>query len=82
LKQNELELEYQIKVENIRSDVLNQLRGEREQEMVKKLHSKIEKKLTAELTSKLTREIETRIRSEITPKLKQEATQGNMKAIS
>lgn len=65
----------------IRSECLEELRGEREIELIKKLRDKLSKKIEQELYEQLPREIEGRVREDIMHKVMKEIAFNNEKQI-
>ena len=53
LRTNEVELEYELKHTNLRNEVLEEMRSEREVKMKKNLKAKIEKRLIEEMSREI-----------------------------
>ena len=53
LRTNEVELEYELKHTNLRNEVLEEMRSEREVKMKKNLKAKIEKRLVEEMSREI-----------------------------
>lgn len=81
LRTNEIELQYELKHNNLRNNVLEELRSEREIRMKKNLKAKIEKQLTEEMSKEITEKVEAEVREELTVKISEEMKNANNKEI-
>ena len=81
LRTNEIELQYELKHNNLRNNVLEELRSEREIRMKKNLKAKIEKQLTEEMSKEITDKVEAEVREELTVKISEEMKNANNKEI-
>ena len=82
LRTNEVELQYELKHSNLRNEVLEEMRGEREKKMKRNLKSKIEKRLIEEMSKELREQLEQEIRGELTAKITEELKTANEKEMT
>ena len=82
LRTNEIELQYELKHNNLRNEVLEELRSERELKMKRNLKEKLEKRLTEEISQKLRGSLETEIRKQMTGKITEELKSANSKELT
>ena len=81
LRSNEIQLQYELKHNNLRNEVLEEMRSERETKMKKNLKAKLEKRLIEEMSKELRESLETEIRQELTQKVTEELKTANTKEI-
>eukprot|EP00347_Sterkiella_histriomuscorum_P024318 403331546 len=83
MQQLQVQMERQLDNERliIRSECLEELRGEREVELARKLREKLTKKIEEELNQQLPREIEGRVRNEVMDRIMQEVRLTNEKQL-
>ena len=81
LRTNEIKLQQELKETNLRDQVLEEMRSEREVKMKKSLKDKIEKRLIEDMSKEIRASLEADIRKELTEKITDELKVKNEKEL-
>ena len=79
LRTNEVQLQYELKYNEMRDGLLEEMRSERELKMQQNLKIKLEKRLIEEISSSIREQQEAKIREEITAQVREELKRASDK---